>query len=444
MLSACQRHAHAAVARATAARDLHGTRVLFPSAVVPAIVSGCTPGLNLVPGGCCAKTGSQCSSFLPKVCAIYHQLIHFSISVFWPWLVYPTGGYSDIHSTLTQWSTHVRVLAPAWRRDDGRGACVCVEPDAGAGDAACSRGLSHRCWKMLRVAALESAARRRVGAAMVMSLHLLRPFAVMYHINTLARQLAPVTLRARLCHARAVLQAVLAALLDRVDAALVDTAPAGGGAGTARRAVHALAGGAAPRACMRAAAAVQLLHAQAQNMGCKVAVHACAALAGIEREHLDVSSPRSMRWPWYLGGIYRPVGAMYKHVDPIALGTKELAGGSGAAHAAPVHTCKTHQCPEYKIMPACCTCAISGHGNWCRSPNSVASPSLPASSAASASLLRNGLRCRRRASSTWPSSASAPARRRSAAGVQAPIKHCRREMRVEQGPPGAVFSFSGQ
>ncbi|KAJ7193359.1 hypothetical protein GGX14DRAFT_589276 [Mycena pura] len=216
-----------------------------------------------------------------------------------------------------------------------------------------------------------------------------RTAPVMYHITTLARQLAPVTLRAAHCSRqlrcsrratrsqRCSLQAVLAALLNRVDAALADTAAAGGGAGMARRAAHALAGGAArdgiqvvlrhrahgrapaARACTRAAAAMQpcagaghggrlpLCRVHCADPALEVQGHRarlCSTCglhrAGIERERLDVSGPRSTRWPWYLGGMYRRVGAMYKHVDPIALGTKELAGGSVSAHAAPVHTCR--------------------------------------------------------------------------------------------------------
>ncbi|KAJ7204398.1 hypothetical protein GGX14DRAFT_398240 [Mycena pura] len=280
-------------------------------------------------------------------------------------------------STL-QWSTHVRVLALAWRHDDVQGACVRAEPDARA---------------------------------------------VMYHITTLARQLAPVTLRAAHCSRRlqcsrcamrsrrCSLQAVLAALLNRVDAALADTAAAGGGAGMARQAARALAGGGArdgiqvvlrqrvhgrtpaARACTRAAAAMQLLHAQAQDMGVYVVhvlpgdgstlsgqrlplcrVHCadpalevqghrarlcstCGLLrAGIERECLDVSSPCSTRWPCVVQNPLNNVPS-----------TKSCLPAATALYWA------------------------TATGKQARSPNSVASLSLPASGATSASLLRNGL-----------------------------------------------------
>ncbi|KAJ7199661.1 hypothetical protein GGX14DRAFT_699800 [Mycena pura] len=240
---------------------------------------------------------------------------------------------------------HVRVLAPAWRHwHDGAGlaatdAARCQWAASLMGEAlvsARSRTLvlvtQH---DQLILAGPEPPPLEAMLAALESAPHSLealwtstRPF--MYHVTTLARQLvetvagdfargAPLSEAAvfALCPALAGLQAVLAALLDHVDAALAGVAADDAGAGAARRAACSLAGGAAglvmalyrelehreresdaagPSSAhgqhAHARARLQLLHAQAREM----AVHAAHALARGLRALPSTAATSAAHW----------------------------------------------------------------------------------------------------------------------------------------------------
>ncbi|KAJ7199650.1 hypothetical protein GGX14DRAFT_545037 [Mycena pura] len=231
---------------------------------------------------------------------------------------------------------HVRVLAPAWRHDGAGLAATDTAQWAASlmGEALVSArsrtpvlvtqhdqlilaGPEPPPLKAM-LAALESAPHSAGLEALWTST---RPF--MYHVTTLARQLAetvagdfargaPLSEAAvfALCPALAVLQAVLAALLDRVDAALAGVAAGDASSGSARRAACALAGGAAGlvMALYRelehreresdaagpgfARARLQLLHAQAHEM----AVHAAHALARALRALPCAAATAAAHW----------------------------------------------------------------------------------------------------------------------------------------------------